>query len=898
VPRSHNPLEGLKSSYGKGDPDQQTAISPKTKNLGNPESYAAQQIAALAYPAKSLTASLLNKERSIYTSHISAQRQLTSNAWHLVGPRTATQPAVLNFFDFQAKAMQVSGRVTAIALDPSCGLTTCPMWAAAAGGGLWKTPNALASVPSWTFISGAFGTNAIGALTYDQKSGTLYAGTGELNASSDSEAGVGIYKSTDGGSTWSILQGSKSTMNARGISSIVVDPKNPAILYVGTGRSVRGVTAVTGGAVTLAPDAAPWGLYKSTNGGLNFSEVWDGNGSARGITNIAIDSHRVLYASAFGQGIWRSKDGGSTWEQVFATQDAGDLFARTAFALNTTSDGHTRIYVGDGGVETDTDFPPHSNTGVYRADSIDTKTSAQLTDGTANPGFVSLTDPSEGRADPTYDYCSGQCWYDNQVISPAGHPDFVYVLGSFDYNLYGYGLNDGRGILLSRDAGANWLDETRDNASPTTGGHPDQHALAVDPANPLLFFEGSDGGLIRSSGKVTDASANCPSGAGAYSASCTEMLRAVPTKLTTLNVNLSTLQFQGIAINPTSPSTLIGGTQDNGTWLGSAGATSWSQTIYGDGGVPAFDAGNSARSLNEFYYAATDANFENGDPTKWVIVSAPFANSGEASEFYKPQIGDPVVSGTNFVGLQSIWRTQDWGGDKATLEANCPEFTTFFNQDGCGDYVPLGDPAGNGGPGSPSDLTGPAYGSTLQGGAVVAMARTTANTGTLWAATATGRVFISQNAAGNAASVKFTRIDDTSTAAPSRFISGIVVSNTNPNRAWVAYTGYNENTPSTPGHVFRVDYDPSTKTATWTNLDANNGPLGDLPVTTIARDDQTGTVYVGTDFTVLGMKDDGSWGRVSAGMPMVEIADLKIDQASGTMYAGTHGRGIWKIALH
>ena len=138
-----------------------------------------------------------------------------------------------------------------------------------------------------------------------------------------------------------------------------------------------------------------------------------------------MDSHGTIYAAAYQQGIWRSMNGGSTWEQVFATQDPTENTARTEFALNTTAGGHTRIYVGDGGTETDGAFPPHSNTGVYRADSIDTKTSAQLTNGTANPGFVSLTTPS--RADPTYDYCETQCWYDNVVVSPAGHPDMVYI---------------------------------------------------------------------------------------------------------------------------------------------------------------------------------------------------------------------------------------------------------------------------------------------------------------------------------------------------------------------------------------------------------------------------------------------------------------------------------------
>jgi hypothetical protein len=907
--RSHGAFDALNAdtprsphALAKGDPDAQPQVAAHTANLGSPDSYAAQQLAALAYPSDSLKASTLTNERAFYTGKIKGRSKVSggTTGWQLAGPQTAIQPAVLNFFDFQQSDFQVSGRVTALAVDPGCNKGTCRLWAAAAGGGIWRTDNALASRPSWTFLSGSFGTNAIGALTFDATSGTLYAGTGEPNASGDSESGVGIYASHDGGGSWSLLPGSAAAMNARSISSIVPDPSHPGTLYVGTARGVRGVSAVTGGSVSLAPDAAPWGLWKTTDGGQTFTFVWDGHASLRGVNHVELAKDGSIYAAAFQQGIWRSPNGGSTWEQVFATQDPTDNAARTEFALNVTSDGHTRIYVGDGGTETDTLFPPHANTGVYRGDAIDTKTSAQLTNGTANPGFIALTDASKGRADPTYDYCATQCWYDNYVVSPAGHPDVVYIGGSFDYNLYAFPLNDGRAVLLSQDAGTSWTDQTRDAASPTTGIHPDQHALVVAPFNPLLFFEGSDGGVVHSSGSLTTgATGTCLAGQGQFTTTCQDLLSAVPTKITTLNAGLSTLQFQGIV---NRGSTLIGGTQDNGTWLGTAGASSWNQTIYGDGGVPAFDATNSSWAMNEFFGAATDVNFRNGDPTKWVIVSGPLANSGEGSEFYKPQIGDPVVSGTSFVGLQSIWRTQDFGGDQAFLEANCPEFTVSFAQKGCGDFVPLGDAAGKGGPASQSDLTGKAFGKDRAGGFVAAIARTPADHSTLWAATSAGRVFVSSNADGDAGKVAFTRID--SATSPGRFVSGITVDPANPNRAWITFTGYNENTPSTPGHIFQVDFDATAGTAAWTNIDNGNGPLGDLPVTSVARDDSTGTVYVGTDFTVLADTPaadgtfDGNWRPAADGMPQVEITDLKLDKASHTLYAGTHGRGIWQLSLH
>jgi hypothetical protein len=876
----------------KGDPDAHPTVAPKTRNLGGPDSYAAQQIAALAYPSDTLTAAQLDRERAVYLSSRNRTRGFTGPlaAFSLAGPRTGVQPGILNFFDSQASAFKVSGRVTAMAVNPTCDLTTCMLWIAAAGGGIWRTPNALASTPSWTYLSGGFGTNAIGALTYYEPTHTLYAGTGEPNASGDSEAGVGIYSSTNNGTDWTLLPGSPAATNARSISSIVVDPNNSNTIYVGTTRGVRGVSAVTGGALTLAPDAPAWGLWKTTNGGTTFAQVWDGNGTLRGVNHVEIDSHGTIYAAAFQQGIWRSSNGGSTWEQVFATQDPTNNSARTEFALNTLN-GNTRIYVGDGGEETDTQFPPHSNSGVYRGDGINTKTSAELTDGTSNPGFVSLTPASLGRTAPTYDYCEGQCWYDNFVVSPAGSPDVVYVGGSFDYNLYSYPLNHGRGVLLSQNAGSKWTDQSRDTGSPTTNIHPDQHALVVDPANPLLFFEGSDGGVIHSSGSLANASADCLTGTS-YTASCQKELSAVPTKLTPMNAGLSTLQFQGIANHGT---TVIGGTQDNGTWLGTSGASTWDQTIYGDGGVAAFDASNLGWSMNEFYGSASDVNFENGAPSKWVIATAPLAISGEGSEFYKPQIGDPKVSGTAFIGMQSVWRTKNFGGNKAYLEKNCPEFTTPFDTPGCGDFVAIGNP---------SDLTASStsYGSDRAGGYVTALARTTADSSTLWAATATGRVFISKNASTAPGSVVFTRIDNTSAPAPGRFVSGIVVGANNPNRAWITYSGYDENTLSTPGHVFQVNYNPSTHQATWTRIDNGSSPLGDLPATSIARD-SNGTLYVGTDFQVYsspmgaGATYSGDWGSAGTGMPQVEITDLKVNDASHRLYVATHGRAIWSLPI-
>src|SRR4029453_11472904 len=198
-----------------------------------------------------------------------------TSAWTLVGPSTANFPDVLTF---SGAAYTTSGRITALAVDPSCNVRRCRVWAGAAGGGGWRTDNALSgSGVNWTFVSGSFGTNAIGSLTYT--GGVLYAGTGEANASGDSAAGGGIYKSIDGGNTWTLLSATVGpitthspgtggafpnngtyTGNAflgRSISSIVVDPTNAAHLYVSSSRGVRGVSSVTGGGNSNPPAPRP-----------------------------------------------------------------------------------------------------------------------------------------------------------------------------------------------------------------------------------------------------------------------------------------------------------------------------------------------------------------------------------------------------------------------------------------------------------------------------------------------------------------------------------------------------------------------------------------------------------------------------------------------------------------
>src|SRR4029450_5008444 len=258
-----------------------------------------------------------------------------------------------------------------------------------------------------------------------------------------------------------------------------------------------------------------------------------------------------------------------------------------------------------------------------------------------------------------------------------------------------------------------------------------------------------------------------------------------------------------------NPAHLQGGTQDNGTFEHTVSNITWPQIIYGDGGQSGFNAANSALRLNTFTGQFSDVNFRNGDPSKWVIATGPIAASSEASYFYPPVTADPnpTNAGTIFQGSQSVWRTQDWGGNQTALEANCPEFTTSGADPSCGDFVRIGPPKA-------TELTAAGYGSRA-GGFVAAIERAPSDTGTLWVATGTGRVFISKNANASAPNVNYTRLDNlpSATAAPGRFVTSIYVDPANANHAWISYSGYNFNTPSQPGHTFEVTYNPATSDA-------------------------------------------------------------------------------------
>ena len=903
--------------YSKFREDRDQASDNKQERPGpelrlrGPLTAAEEDVMHRAYPAADIPlVATRNAQAAFAKVQARGSDDEQPNAWKLLGPSGVAFPNVLTF----SGANYIdSGRITALVLSPRCGEEHCSLYVGAAGGGIWRTdePFSTNGNRQWEFLSGSFGTNAIGTLIVDptdQSGNTLYAGTGEPNASADSEAGVGIYKTTDGGRRWKKLADLVTAITTpgngtytgdafanRSIAGIIVDPRNPNVIFVASTRGVRGVSSVSSGGVTSSPTPPrpPFGLWKSTDGGATFSFIWNGNASVRGVIDVAFDPSNpdILYASAFGQGVWRSMDGGATFTQIQPSIST-DNTDRPSIAVTRLRNGKTRIYLGEG------------TGGSYEARFFRTDDAAAPT-----PVFTDLTTTQN------INYCTAQCWYDNVVYSPPGQPDVVYLGGSFDYSNYAF-VNNGRAFIYSTDAGNSFTDVTWDaTTTPTVPGsccqpnpiapngmHPDSHAIAAIPGTNAAFF-GGDGGLTRTSGRFADISSQCVARglSGATLSLCQQLLSRVPTRLYSLNDGLSTLQFQSLSVNPYNANDLMGGTQDNGTMATDGTSLLWPQIIYGDGGQSGWNAANPALRFNSYTGPYSDVNFQNGSPTKWVIGTGPIAASAEApyTYFYAPVIADPnpARAGSIFQGSLSVWRTQDWAGNQAYLEANCPEFFTAGNNPACGDFIQIG-------PANATDLTdsglyGPAvYGADRQGGAVAWIARTRSDTGTVWVATGKGRVFISKNADAAPGSVIFKRLDSLPSAgsSPSRFITGIYIDPKNANHAWISYSGYDFNTPSQPGHVFEVTYNGSD--ATWTQIDGGSGGLADLPATGVVRDDRTGDLYVSSDFGVMKLRRGSTkWSVAGTGLPMVEVNGLTISQSGRKLFAATHGRSAWSLQL-
>jgi photosystem II stability/assembly factor-like uncharacterized protein len=336
----------------------------------------------------------------------------------------------------------IGARVTDMVVHPT---NSNIVFAAHATSGVFKTTDAGST---WEPISDDLPVLTIGAMALEPGNpDILYVGTGEANANSYSFLGMGLYKSTDGGATWTY----KGLEETRYIARVVVDPLDTDRIWV----------AGTGALFGTNPER---GVYRSLDAGDSWDLVLSLTDSTA-CTDIAIDPTRpdTVYAAMWERvrgltyrqsagptsGLYRSYDGGDTWVELTNGLPSGDDVGRIGISVCATSPNVIYAMYAD---------HPGYFAGVYKStDYGDTWTRT-------NDGALSNLTSSFG-------------WYFGQIRVDPNDANRVFAMGVPFYR--------------SQNGGASWTEVGSYN-------HVDHHAMAFDPSNPSTIWEGNDGGIYVS----------------------------------------------------------------------------------------------------------------------------------------------------------------------------------------------------------------------------------------------------------------------------------------------------------------------------------------------------------------------------------------------------------------
>jgi photosystem II stability/assembly factor-like uncharacterized protein len=331
------------------------------------------------------------------------------------------------------------GRVHDIEVDPR---DPAIMYVAAASGGIWKTEN---HGTFWKPIFDSANDNTFGDLAiYPADSRIIWAGTGEQNNRQSTSWGGGVYRSTDGGNTWSYL-GLKET---RQIGRVVLHPTNANVAYV----------AAAGNLWRGNPER---GVYKTTDAGRTWSKVLYVD-TLTGATDLVMDPRdpNVLYAATYqrlrtvfgyngggpGSAIYKTTDGGATWKKLENGIPAGDK-GRIAFSMSASNPSVIVALIEHA-----------SESGTYRTED------------------AGATWKKMSRSNPRPMYFSAP-----------------YVDPTNDKRVWELGVT----IFKSEDAGVTF-DNMPNSPTYDVGLKTDHHCMWIDPANSRHVIVGGDGGLHES----------------------------------------------------------------------------------------------------------------------------------------------------------------------------------------------------------------------------------------------------------------------------------------------------------------------------------------------------------------------------------------------------------------
>jgi hypothetical protein len=577
---------------------------------------------------------------------IATTRPVAAQIWVQQGPSPTTGGQVEGI-----SGGHVSGSVNAILAHP----TNADVFIiGATNGGLWTTSNASGGNPTWTARSQQLPSLSIGALAWDMNDAsfnTIWAGTARNSSFGEGGRRSGVYRSTDGGATWSTV-GGNGTLAGQDIVGLVA----------------RGNTVVTAARGSDANTFGTIGIFRSTNGGATFSQV-GGNLPQGRVYDLQGDPTNVnrLYTAVTATsgnaniGFYRSIDIGATWTLV------------SPAAMNTqiqaaSNAGNVKIAVGNAG-------------NVYC--SIISQTTGQLSgmwySTNAGSSWVQLaslpTTDSGAGVNP-----GGQGRLHTSIVADPNNPNIVYVggdrqprsnndAGGFP-NQIGASNFTGRlfkGTITNSLTGAvTWqaITHNPDGDGTNVGApHADSRRMVFDALGRLI--EVDDGGIYR---------------------------RNNPTNVNgtwvSLNNNLQVAEVHSARYDRKT-NTLIAGTQDTGTIeQASAGSATWRTVNQGDGGRVAVDnadvGANSIRyTSSQFYGGGTNglrrrtynsSNVQQSNTGVALIVAGSggqnlYANDANI-QFYGPLETNKVVGGRLYVGTRRVYESLDSGANITAINSS------------------------------------------------------------------------------------------------------------------------------------------------------------------------------------------------------------------------------------
>ncbi|MCL6596301.1 MAG: glycosyl hydrolase [Firmicutes bacterium] len=680
------------------------------------------------------------------------------------------------------------GRVVAVAGHPTERAT---FYMGSTGGGVWRTANA--GVTWENLTDGQLGSASVGALAVAPSDpSVLYVGMGESCIRGNVSFGDGVYRSLDGGRTWRHM-GLRASEH---IARIRVHPADPGRVYV----------AVLGHAFGPHPER---GVYRSTDGGERFERVLFRDEDT-GAIDLSLDprSPSVLYAALWqarrtpwsmtsggpGSGLFRSLDGGSTWEELTRRPGlpAGPL-GRIGVAASPARPGRVWALV------------EAEEGGVFRSD--DYGETWERTNGEPGP-----------RSRP---------WYYSHIFADPVDAETVYALAT--------------NFHRSQDGGRTF----RTVATP----HSDHHDLWIDPADPRRMIHGADGGASISldGGRTWSSIYNQP-----------------------------TAEIYHVAVDTRFPYRVYGSQQDNTTISlpsrsdsAGIGEREW----YDVGGA---ESGHVAVRPDDpdVVYAGSSGGGEGGRITRYDhrtrqmrdISAWPEQTAGRAaSEYtYRFQWTSPIVLSPHDPNVlyscgNRVFRTRDEG---ESWEVISPDLTR--------DDPERQGPSG----GITRDHTGVEVYCTI-----FAFAESPRRPGLLWAGSDDGLVHVSEDAGATWRQVTPPALPEWST------VTTVEPSHHDERKVFVAAHRYrlDDRRPL----VFRSD----DLGRTWHAL--GEGVPADEYVRVVREDpEQSGLVYLGTERGVYVSFDDGEhFAPLSGNLPVVPVHDLAV--AGDDLVAATHGRGFW-----